>query len=97
MFVDTGVPRLFEAAYEAGAAKERLVVKVAGGGNVNGGKRPDRFAIGKRNLVMLRRLLWHNGVLIESEDTGGDMPRTLYLEVGSGLTWVTTAGKRTEL
>jgi chemotaxis protein CheD len=30
MFVDTGVPKLFKACYEAGAKKERMVVRVAG-------------------------------------------------------------------
>ena len=30
MFVDTGVPRLFHAAYNLGADRSRLVVKVAG-------------------------------------------------------------------
>ena len=33
MFVDTGVPRLFHAAYNLGADRNRLVVKVAGGGS----------------------------------------------------------------
>src|ERR1700677_635414 len=31
MFVDTGVPRLFHAAYNLGADRNRLAVKVAGG------------------------------------------------------------------
>ena len=31
MFVDTGVPRLFQAVYNLGADRSRLVVKVAGG------------------------------------------------------------------
>ena len=57
MFVDTGLPKFFREAYAAGAAKERLVVKVAGGANLNSG-RSDRFAIGKRNRVVLRKLFW---------------------------------------
>lgn len=31
MFVDTGVPRLFRSAYQLGASKENIIVKVAGG------------------------------------------------------------------
>src|SRR5580692_9987731 len=31
MFVDTGVPRLFHAAYNLGADRSRLAIKVAGG------------------------------------------------------------------
>ena len=39
MFVDTGVPKLFLAAYQAGAKKERLIVKVAGGACTGRGER----------------------------------------------------------
>jgi chemotaxis receptor (MCP) glutamine deamidase CheD len=39
MFVDTGLPRLFEACLRAGAAKNRLIITVAGGAAMksNGG------------------------------------------------------------
>ena len=82
MFADSGVPRLFRAAYELGAVKKRLIVKVAGGSQLlddNG-----TFNIGKRNYVMLRKIFWKNGVLIDSEDVGGSISRTLRLKIGSG-------------
>ena len=34
LFADTGIPLLFRAAYERGAEKRRLLVKVAGGAQV---------------------------------------------------------------
>ena len=43
---------------------------VAGGSNINGGD-SDRFAIGKRNHLMLRKLFWKNGILVKAEDVGG--------------------------
>lgn len=82
MFADTGVPALFRAAFALGAVKKRLVVKVAGGASLlddNG-----TFNIGKRNYVILRKLLWKNSILIESEDVGGSISRTLKLDVGTG-------------
>ncbi len=82
MFCDTGVPRLFRAAYELGAVKTRLVVKVAGGSQLlddNG-----TFHIGKRNYLALRKILWKNGVLIQAEDVGGSISRTVRLSVASG-------------
>lgn len=96
MFVDTGVPKLFQETYAAGAARERLVVKVAGGANVNGNGE-DRFAIGKRNMVILRKLLWKNGILLTAEEVGGNRPRTMYLEIGSGRVWLSSGGVETEL
>ena len=87
MFVDSGVPAFFQELYAAGAVKGRCV---------NGGDN-DRFAIGKRNYLMLRKLFWKNGILIKAEDVGGTAPRTVYLEIGSGRTWMSTAGQEREL
>jgi chemotaxis protein CheD len=91
MFVDTGVPSFFREMYKAGGVKNRLVVKVAGGANVHRASQ-DRFEVGKRNYVMLKKMFWKNGVLIDGEDTGGECARTMYLEIGSGRVWLTTGG-----
>ena len=56
MFADTGIPVLFRSAYNLGAAKKRLVIKVAGGSSLlddNG-----TFNIGKRNYLALRKIFW---------------------------------------
>ena len=96
MFVDSGVPAFFQQLYAAGASKARCVVKVAGGSNVHGGD-TDRFAIGKRNYLMLRKLFWKNSILVKAEDVGGSAPRTMYMEIGTGKTWLSTAGQEREL
>ena len=95
MFADSGVPRLFRAAYELGAVKKRLIVKVAGGSQLlddNG-----TFNIGKRNCVMLRKIFWKSGVLIDSEDVGGSISRTLRLRVGSGEVLMKTRNGEVQL
>jgi chemotaxis protein CheD len=84
MFVDTGVPQLFIESYKAGAQKQRLVVKVAGGASVHGNEAEDHFQIGKRNFVMLRKLLWKNGVLLQAHDVGGTHSRTMTLDLDTG-------------
>lgn len=96
MFVDTGVPMFFQKLYSLGCNKRQMKVKVAGGANVHK-KDNDRFAIGKRNYMMLKKIFWKNGVLIESEDVGGEHARTMYLEVGTGKVWLSTAGKERPL
>jgi len=96
MFVDTGVPAFFREAYAAGAQKGRLVITIAGGANIqNVGD--DSFAIGKRNYTILKKLLWKNGVMIAAQDIGGSHARTMYLEIGSGRVWLSTAGLSKEL
>lgn len=91
MFVDTGVPLLFREAYRAGAAKERMTVFVAGGAGRSDEAR-DSFRIGKRNVQMLRKLLWKNGVLIQGQDVGGGHSRDLIYDVGTGAVRVRSAG-----
>lgn len=83
MFADTGVPLLFQRAYELGAKKERLVVCAAGGAEILADE--GHFKIGTRNRTMLRKLFWKNSVLIAAEDTGGTHSRTMCLRLSDGL------------
>lgn len=85
MFVDSGVPLLFKECYRLGARKERMIVKVAGGAHAGADEASDRFQIGKRNMIALRKLLWKNGVMIHAHDTGGiQTSRTMLVNVTSG-------------
>jgi chemotaxis protein CheD len=97
MFVDTGVPALFRACYELGARKERMSVTVAGGARAAQGEDDDHFQIGKRNVLMLRKLLWRNNVIITAEDVGGRASRTMWLHVGSGEVWLRAGGEERRL
>ena len=95
MFGDTGIPALFRATYELGAAKKSMVVKIAGGSQLladNG-----TFNIGRRNYIMLRKILWKNGVLIGAEDVGGSLSRTVRLDVATGRFTIKSRGRETEL
>lgn len=85
MFVDSGVPALFKECYKLGAKKERMVVKVAGGSHTGATDEDDKYQIGKRNLLALRKLLWKNGVMLHAQDTGGiQVSRTMWLDIGTG-------------
>jgi len=91
MFADSGIPLLFKKSYELGAKKQRLQVKVAGGSQIlddNG-----YFNIGKRNYAALRKLFWRNGVMIESEDVGGAVNRTMSLDMRDGTVMLKISGK----
>jgi len=84
-YVDTGVAALFMSACDLGAQKEHLILKAAGGACI-----PDhhgQFKIGERNCAALRKVLWRNGIPLESEDVGGEASRTMYVEAATG--WVT--------
>jgi chemotaxis protein CheD len=84
MFVDTGVKNLFLESYKAGAQRNRLVVFAAGGACANGLEQDDYFQIGKRNVTVLRSLLWKNGIILTNSDFGGNLARTMSLEMSTG-------------
>ena len=91
-FVDTGVPCFFNKLYSCGALKKRLVVKVTGGASL-GVKVQDRFNVGKRNYIILKKMFWKSGILINAQDIGGSVPRTVSLEIATGQVWVSIAGQ----
>lgn len=95
MFVDTGVPALFKALYELGGQKNRLVVKAAGCGNPLG--KNEMFKIGERNYTVLKKLLWKNSVLLESEDIGGTESRTVHFNLSNGQVVISSNGKKWEI
>ena len=96
MFADTGIPALFHAVYALGAEKKRLSVRLIGGAQVldpNG-----VFNIGKRNHLACRKVLWSAGLMVQAEAVGGNVSRTVRMEVGSGrLFWTTGGGPVQEL
>ncbi len=95
MFVDTGVPALFKALYDIGGQKSRMVVKAAGCGNPLG--KNEMFKIGERNYTVLKKLLWKNNILLESEDIGGAQSRTVHFNIANGQTIISSNGQKREL
>ncbi len=82
MFVDTGVPALFRAAYELNAVKHRVQIYVAGGAQIM--DNTGFFNIGQRNYAALTTLLNQHGLHIHAEQVGGLVNRTLYLNLATG-------------
>lgn len=81
IFVDTGVPRLLAQFARAGGSMRHLVAKAAGGAHT---WKRDFFEIGKRNFIVLKRILWGNDIILDSFDIGGNDSRTVILDVATG-------------
>ncbi len=95
MFADTGLPLLFKSAYKLGAEKKRLIVKIAGGSQLlddNG-----TFNIGKRNYLILRKIFWKNGIMINGEHVGGSLSRTMRLNLHTGMVTIKSKEGEVEL
>ena len=82
LFGDTGIEMLFEAVLRKGATLNRLTLRAAGGAQVMDEK--GIFNIGKRNQLVLRKILWTRGLMVHGEETGGLVARTVRMEVASG-------------
>lgn len=95
MFVDTGVPELLKKVYSMGGQKARLIVKAAGCGQPLG--KNEMFKIGERNYTILKKLLWKNGMLLTAEDVGGSVGRTVYFDLSTGRTIISSKGLESEL
>jgi len=95
MFIDTGTPRFVDEIKRAGGDPKRLVIKVAGGAQIREGA--DVFAIGKRNFVALRKVFWNLGLVIRAHDTGGDIARTMTLDLKTGHTTLMSKGTTWDL
>jgi chemotaxis protein CheD len=95
MFVDTGVPKLFKSVYDLGAQKSRLIVKAAGCGQPLGNN--EMFKIGERNHIVLKKLLWKNNILLESEDIGGTSSRTVSFDLDTGQIVISSGSQKWEL
>jgi chemotaxis protein CheD len=82
MFADSGIPMMFREAYEKGAQKRRLRVRVAGGAQIM--DEHGVFNIGQRNCLAMKKIFWKAGVLVHAEETGGKTARTMRFEMASG-------------
>ena len=91
MFADTGIPALFKASYKLGAEKKRLRVVVVGGAQILDQK--GFFNIGKRNHMAVRKIFWKNRVMVDYEDVGGNVNRTIRVDIGNGDIWVKVSGQ----
>lgn len=84
MYVDTGLQLLLNELYDLGAKKRNLKITVAGGASMKSGNQKDYFKIGKRNITVLRKLLWKNKFMITSGDVGGNISRTMAMRIADG-------------
>lgn len=88
MYADTGIPHLIRSMERLGAQRKHIRVRLAGGAQMVSDTA--QLAVGKRNQLAARKLLWQMGVLVEMEAVGGMASRNLGLKVGTGEFWVQT-------
>lgn len=88
------IPAFFNALFQAGAKKERVIVKIAGGANMM--RANQVFRIGEHNHEIVKNLLDVHGMTLAAEDVGGIYGRTLRLCLKDGKCYVSSPA-RTEV
>jgi len=95
MFGTSGIPALFNLAYELGAEKSRLIVCAAGAASLLNDD--SIFQIGRRNRAMMHKLFWKNGIPVAAEDMEGPDTRTMSLDTASGCVLIRKRGAEVSL
>lgn len=95
-FADTGIQKLYDDMIKAGATKNKIVAKIAGGakmfelssGNSQG------INIGDKNAIASREKLKELGIPLIAEDTGLNFGRTVELYSENGAYLIKAVGKQ---
>lgn len=93
-FADTGIEELVKRMIAAGASKQRIVAKIAGGAKmfeVSGGSSIGN--IGERNAEASKKKLKELGIPLKAEDTGLNYGRTVELYAETGEFRIKSVGK----
>lgn len=88
-FADTGIAFLFNSMAKYGCLLHSdLVIKIAGGANIMDPNQ--RFDIGTRNVLAVKKNLWRYKLGPLAEDVGNTISRTVKLEVATGRVILTS-------
>lgn len=93
-YADTGIRETLRQMEGKGAARSRIVAKIAGGARmfeVAGGGNLGN--IGQRNIESTHMVLRREGIRLLREDVGGTVARTLLFDAASGQACVRSYGK----
>ena len=90
-FPQTAIPRLIELMGKEGASTRRMTARLVGGASMFASlAAPGTIQMGERNIVACRQALYHEGLALTGEATGGEFGRTVRLWVADGRVEVST-------
>lgn len=92
-YADTGIRESLNQLLVKGAARPRIVAKIAGGAkmfNLNGGALGN---IGQRNIESVHMSLKKEKIRLLGEDVGGTVARTLLFDLSNGQAFIRSYGR----
>lgn len=92
-FADSAIEMLVAEMTKAGAERNRLTAKIAGGAQMfNFAGESDIMKIGERNALAVRETLKRLEIRLLASDTGGNYGRTIVFDIETGDLAVKTIG-----
>jgi chemotaxis protein CheD len=93
-YADTAVMQMVHMMGRRGIAPGSLAAKMAGGADMFAGlARGKSRQIGERNVLTARKTLRNGGIVLEAEDTGGNLGRSVEFDTSTGRMTVRTLRK----
>jgi len=94
-FADTGIDELIKVMTAAGAGRNRLTAKIAGGAQMFAfSGNSDMLRVGERNVEAVKRKLKALGINVLAEDTGLNFGRTVEFYPENGDFVIKAVGKQ---
>jgi chemotaxis protein CheD len=90
-FADTGIPLLIKKMLDHGCQYSDLTIKIAGGANIMDPE--NRFNIGGRNAIAVKKLLWRYRLGAIAEDIGDSISRTMTVDLNAGRMTIASPGR----
>lgn len=90
-YADTGIPALVRAMQRLGASPQASRFRMAGGASML--KTSATLEVGRRNMLAVRKAIWKAGLLVEGEAVGGTQPRTMTVDVATGIVTIASPGR----
>ena len=92
-YADSAIANLIELVTEAGANRDKLEARIAGGAQMlSAPGLSDKFNIGARNAATVEVELQKHGLRLRGRDIGGQTGRTLTMDLETGEVTVKTIG-----
>ncbi len=91
-YADYALPYMLNKMIFMGSNKMGIVAKIIGGASMFK-RKSSTLNIGEKNVEEVRKFLKSNFVKIQAEEVGGDMGRTIFFDLNSGVVTMKIYGK----
>ena len=94
LFANTGIALLLSTLRKCGASNEDIQIQAIGAANV---AEEETCVSGRSNELAVRKALWAEGVLLKSEDLGGEAMRAVWFDAATDRLMVRSDTRRNKV